>query len=77
MLDSYMFEIVDNYIENEKVYIKQDMEISGHDKDLLLDLNMLENLTPNEKQEIANKVLQDSEIEEKINELIHYYLYHR
>lgn len=77
MLDSYMFEIVDNYIENEKEYIKQDMEISGHDKDLLLDLNMLENLTPNEKQEIANNVLQDGEIEEKINELIHYYLYHR
>lgn len=77
MLDSYMFEIVDNYIENEKEYIKQDMEISGHDKDLLLDLNMLENLTPNEKQEIANNVLRDGEIEEKINELIHYYLYHR
>ena len=77
MLDSYMFEIVDNYIENEKEYIKQDMETCGHDKDLLLDLNMLENLTPNEKQEIANNVLQDGEIEEKINELIHYYLYHR
>lgn len=77
MLDSYMFEIVDNYIENEKDYIKQDMEISGHNKDLLLDLNMLENLTPNEKQEIANNVLQDGEIEEKINELVHYYLYHR
>lgn len=77
MLDSYMFEIVDNYIENEKDYIKQDMEISGYDKDLLLDLNMLENLTPNEKQEIANNVLRDGEIEEKINELIHYYLYHR
>ena len=76
MLEDYIYEYIRSYIESEKTYIKQDLENCGYSKDLLQDLNMLENLTENEKMEIAEKVIEDSELVDKINELIHYYLYH-
>lgn len=76
MLSDYIKDIVNDYIENEKVYIKQDMNASGYSKDLLQDLNYLENLTELEKNEIAEKVSEDFELQTKLNELIHYYLYH-
>lgn len=76
MLEDYIKYILNDYIENKKDYIKQDMGTSGYSKDLLLDLNYLENLTEYEKGLIAERVLEDGELEEKINELIHYYLYH-
>ena len=76
MLENYMFDIVDNYIENEINYIKSDETCSGLTDADIEDIYMLQHLTPNQKQEIADNVLNDLELEEKINELIHYYLYH-
>lgn len=69
--------MIQEYIENEKNYIKQDMSTSGYSKDLLLDLNMLENLTEEDIEDITQKVNDDEELINKINELIHYWLYHR
>lgn len=76
MLGDYIKYILNDYIENEKDYIKQDLQVSGYGKDLLRNLDYLESLDENEKSKIAEKVLEDGELEEKINELIHYYLYH-
>lgn len=75
MLGDYIKYILDDYIENEKDYIKQDLQVSGYSKDLLRDLDYLESLGENEKSIIAEKVLENGELEEKINELIHNYLY--
>lgn len=76
MLEDYIKYILDDYIENEKDYIKQDLQVSGYGKDLLRDLDYLESINEEEKNEIVQKILEDGELEEKINELIHYYLYH-
>ena len=70
-------DMVYEYIENEKNYIKQDMLTSGFSKDLLLDLNMLENLTENDIEDITQKINDDEELQDKITELIHYWIYHR
>lgn len=74
-MEDYMKYILNDYIENEIDYIKQDLNISGYSKDLLQDLNYLENITELEKNEIVEKMLEDNELEQKINELIHLYLY--
>jgi len=68
---------VNDYIENEKEYIKSCMEedkqnIEGYKNDL----DYLENLTEQDIEEISYKVSYDDELENKINDLIHYYLYH-
>lgn len=76
MIENYIFDIVCDYIDNEINYIKQDMEVSGYSKDLLKDLNMLEDLSYDKKTEISKMVVEDGELGNKINELIHYYLYH-
>ena len=77
-----MEELVKNYIEeelqeindvldNEEEYRTQySIEAYKEDK------KYLENISEEKIQEIANKVENDSELETKINELIHYYLYH-
>lgn len=75
MIENYIFDFVCDYVNNEINYIKQDMEISNS-KGLLQDLNMLEDLSYDKKMEIAKMVVEDGELNEKINELIHYYLYH-
>ena len=77
MIENYIFDIVCDCIDNEINYIKQDMEVSGYSKDLVEDLVMLDNLDYDEKMEISKKVVEDRELADKINELIHYYLYHR
>ena len=68
---------VSDYINNEIDYIKSDMEISGYSKGLLQDLQYLENLTENDIKNITQKINDDEELQDKITELIHYWLYHK
>lgn len=77
VLVDYIYEIVDTYIDNEIDYIKRKEDCTSIDKYDINDLYMLENITPNEKMEIANKVVGDFDLEEKINEMIHYHLYEK
>ena len=67
---------IEEYIENEKNYIKEDIECCGWNKELEKDLVMLNNLTKQDIENITQKVNNDNELQDKINELIHYYLYH-
>lgn len=67
---------VEEYIENEKNYIKKDIECCGWNKGLEEDLVMLNNMTKQDIENITQKVNDDDELQDKINELIHYYLYH-
>ena len=65
---------VEEYIENEIDYIKQNEDL-GNDSNLK-DLEYLRNISDEKVQEIANAIKEDDELYEKINELVHYYLYH-
>lgn len=71
-------DMVSEYIDNEIDYIKQDMENELNNKDdLQQDLNYLEDLTENDIEDITQKINDDEELQDKINELIHYWIYHR
>lgn len=75
-MKDYIYEKVCEYVENEINYIEKEMSISGYGKNDLRDLLMLKDINEIDINEIVEKVLEDGELEEKINELIHYYLYH-
>lgn len=67
---------VDEYIENEIDYIKSDIQHCGANSGLLRDLNMLENMSDEAKENIVLNILNDDELFNKLYESIHYYLYH-
>lgn len=67
-----------DYIDNEIDYIKQDMDIEYSNKeDLQQDLDYLEQLTEKDIEEITQKINDDEELQDKITELIHYWVYHK
>lgn len=71
-------DMVSDYINNEIDYIKQDMENELNNKDdLQQDLNYLEDLTENDIEDITQKVNDDEELQDKITELIHFWIYHK
>jgi hypothetical protein len=65
-----MKDIVRDYIENEIDYIKGSAPLDEYD---IRDLYMLQNMSDEQINEIADNVY--DELEDKINELIHEYLY--
>lgn len=65
--------IVKDYIENEIDYIKAKEDCSSFDEYDIRDLYMLQNMSDEKINEIADNVY--DELEDKINELIHDYLY--
>lgn len=65
---------VANYIANEIDYIKQNEDLTNDAN--LKDLEYLRSINTEKIQDIATNVKEDDEFFEKINELIHYYLYH-
>ena len=67
--------IVKDYIENEIDYIKSKEDCTSLDKYDINDLYMLQNITEDEIKEIAENIIDD--LEEQINETIHYYLYEK
>lgn len=67
---------VDEYIENEIDYIKSDIQHCGTDSGLLRDLNMLENMSDEAKENIVLDILNDDELFNKLYETIHYHIYH-
>lgn len=77
-----MEELIKNYIEEELEEINDvlDNEEEYHTqysiKAYKEDKKYLENISEEKIKEIAQKVENDSELEAKINDLIHYYLYH-
>lgn len=75
-MKDYIYEKVCEYVENEINYIEKEMSISGYGKNDLRDLLMLKDINEIDINEIVEKVLEDGELEELINDLIHYYLYH-
>lgn len=80
-IEDLMLYFVENYINGEIQFINEDIGMceinySRHHeiKSLNEDLDYLENLTIDDKNNIAKMVF-DEELQEKINENIHYYLY--
>lgn len=76
MIENYIFDRVNEYINNEINYIERDMITAGFDRTLINDLHRLINLKEEEIKEIADKVINDEELTNKVNEIIHYYIYH-
>lgn len=76
MIENYMFDRVNEYINNEINSIERDMITAGFDKTTINDLHRLINLKEEEIKEIADKVINDNELTKKVNEIIHYYIYH-
>lgn len=68
-LRDYVCEFIENRIESIKDY-----EYSTTDD--LRELNHLESLSDEQIDKITEKVEKDDELNNKINELIDYYLYH-
>ena len=68
-LRDYVCEFIENRIESIKDY-----EYSTNDD--LRELNYLESLSDEQIDKITEKVENDDELKNKINELIDYYLYH-
>lgn len=77
MLEDYIYEYVRKYINNEINYISAKEDCSSLDKYDINDLYMLQNMSEDRKMEIAEEIVKESELEDKINELIHYYLYEK
>ena len=75
MEENVMLDIVENYIENEINYIKSKEDCTTLSKEDIGDLYMLENMPSADKWELVNSILNDNELNEKLNETIHYYLY--
>lgn len=75
MLEDYIYEYVRSYINGEYNYILA----NNHplDKDDINDLYMLQNMSEDKKMEIAEQIVNDLKLEEKINELVHSELYER
>lgn len=71
-----MKERVEDYINNDIIYLKNEISVCGYHKNELDDLHYLENITDEEIEDIVNKILNDDELNNKVNELIHYYLFH-
>ena len=77
-------EFVKQYIGNEIIYLKQDIEgerkynLNNYNVEgLEEDLTFLTKLSEEEIEDITQKVNDDEELTNKINELIHYWLYHK
>ena len=77
MLEDYIYEYVRRYIENEIDYILAKEDCSTLDKYDINDLYMLQNMSEDRKMEIAEQIVHDLKIEEKIPELVHSELYER
>ena len=67
---------VEDYIENEIQYIKEQMSQGQDIEDYAKDLVYLDNLTDKDIDKIAEKVFYDDQLNETTNDMIHYYLYH-
>ena len=75
-MKDFMKEKVENHISGDIMYIEEEISNNRATTSELDDLYYLKHLTDEEIQNIANRLLNDDELENKINELIHYYLFH-
>lgn len=73
----YIEDRVETYIQDEIDYIKRENDTCGFDKGRFKDLLTLETLSDKEKEDIVNNILDDDGLEQAIDEVINYYLYHR
>lgn len=76
-MEDYIKDRLEDYIQNEIDYLKREEEISGFDRDRFRNLLMLETLNNKEKEDIVDKIMGDNDLEQTLNEVTHYYLYHR
>lgn len=75
----YIEDRVNDYIQDEIDFLKREEETCGFDRGRfgeLLSLEILKDSTQ-EKNKIVDNILDDTDLEQAINVVIHYYLYHR
>ncbi len=70
-----MSNYVYDYIENEINYIKAEISRYGYQEGDAKDLYMLENMTKEKIDNIAEKIINESDFKEILGEIIHEYIY--
>ncbi|MBQ6630725.1 MAG: hypothetical protein IJH55_01145 [Romboutsia sp.] len=78
-MNEYIYDCVCDWINNEIIYIENEVDFrdgSINEAAYKEDLQYLKTLSSDKIQEITSKVMDDDELYNKINETIHYYLYH-
>lgn len=70
-----LYDIVDNYIENETNYLLKEMACCGYSKRDLQDVSMLENMTEEDKYKIVDSIIINYDLEETIDNMIHEIIY--
>lgn len=75
----YIEDRVETYIQDEIDFLKREEETCGFDRGRFGDLLSLEILkdSTQEKDKIVDKILDDNDLERVLNDVVHYYVYHR
>lgn len=79
MIENILFDIVSDYIDNEIRYIEGEVDWRDYEnnkKEYEEDLDYLNEIDNLKKWDIVNEVLNDNELNNSLNETIHFYLYH-
>lgn len=79
MIENYLFDVVSDYIDNEIQYIEGEVDWRDYEnnkKEYEEDLDYLNGIDNIKKWDIVNQVLNDNELNNALNETIHFYLYH-
>lgn len=79
MIENVMYDIVSDYIDNEIRYIEGEVDWRDYEnnkKEYEEDLDYLNGIDNLKKWDIVNEVLNDNELNNALNETIHFYLYH-
>lgn len=70
-----LYDVVDNYIENEINYIQRKENCASLGKSEIADLYMLEKMTDEDIYKIVDSLMTNYELEETINNMIHEIIY--
>lgn len=70
-----LYDMVDNYIENEINYIQRKEDCMSLDKSEIADLYMLENMTDEDKYKIVDSIMTNYDLEETVDNMIHEVIY--
>lgn len=78
-MNEYIYDCVCDWINNEINYIENEVDFkdkSINEAAYKEDLQYLKTFSSDKIKEITSKVMDDDELYNKINETIHYYIYH-
>lgn len=76
-MEEFIEEELEYVIENEIENLKREQEVCAFDKENFKIQLEIETLNKKDKEDLVNKIVDDEQLSQTINETIKYYLYHR